>query len=507
MSNVLSIFHRASVSQDWSQQELAEFYRVENALLQSGFAVTTERGVSDEGDPWFVFCREDNQDVIAHFARIGHEYLVISSFHQGTLRGRDFRALVRDMLESHPLMVPMRRRQGQKVYLHPAALLAALVASAYVVSSEKVPGDSGADGHGKNASIACLLMEKFSAIAAAVLAAAWVESHSQSLLQYFDTHLLHALSDEKASHVASDSQFDTALHTAQNVELGAHRASSSDTGNVTTAHEAHATGAVLTNVSLPSISSPLEKGGASNSPANSDGGGQLTDGSHTDSSVAGTDQSAGVPRNPAAELIAATESQAAATQSVQSSYGAVSSDAFQVVASELSNSSAKMIVLSSGATPLNQALQEAFQQVGFDPGLAHNLTGGQTEANAGSNTTSQILAASGSTNSGAGGADPSNDQPSTQLSPYSVVQTDPQGHIDVTYFGVAMTQVTHNVETFLLSTPSYEVTLSGANVVIIDTNVADAKSAHFGVMTWDMSDGSTLSIVGIISAHAQSVTA
>src|ERR1700740_3155580 len=153
MSNVLSFLHRVSDSKDWSQQELAEFYRVEDALLQSGFAVTTERGISDEGDPWFVFCREDNQEVIAHFARIGREYVVVSSFHQGTLRGRDFRALIREMLDSHPLMLPMRRRQGQKVYLHPAALLTALVASAYVVSSEKLPGDSGADGHGKNASI------------------------------------------------------------------------------------------------------------------------------------------------------------------------------------------------------------------------------------------------------------------------------------------------------------------------------------------------------------------
>ena len=52
-----------------------------------------------------------------------------------------------------------------------------------------------------------------------------------------------------------------------------------------------------------------------------------------------------------------------------------------------------------------------------------------------------------------------------------------------------------------------EVAFSGANVVIIDTNVADAKSPDFGVMTWDMSDGSTVSIVGILpsSLHAASL--
>ena len=28
-----------------------------SALIQAGLKIDTERGVSDEGDPWFAFCR------------------------------------------------------------------------------------------------------------------------------------------------------------------------------------------------------------------------------------------------------------------------------------------------------------------------------------------------------------------------------------------------------------------------------------------------------------------
>ena len=103
MSNgqVLSFLRRSS-SCDWTQQELAEFYRVEDVLLQGGFAVATDRGVSDEGDPWFVVCRADTEEVIAHFARIDREYVIVSNLYPGAARGSDFRTLVREMLEFAP---------------------------------------------------------------------------------------------------------------------------------------------------------------------------------------------------------------------------------------------------------------------------------------------------------------------------------------------------------------------------------------------------------------------
>ena len=132
-NQVLSFF-RASERGDWNQRELAEFYRVEDALTKSGVAISTDRGLTDEGEPWFVFCRQDDEEVIVHFARIGGEYVVASNFTEAVFRGRNFQTLVRELLDSRPYVLPHSSRST--VFLHPAALLAALVVTAYVKSSE-----------------------------------------------------------------------------------------------------------------------------------------------------------------------------------------------------------------------------------------------------------------------------------------------------------------------------------------------------------------------------------
>ena len=133
-SNQVLSFFRASERGDWNQRELAEFYRVEDALTKSGVGISTDRGLTDEGEPWFVFFRQDDEEVIVHFARIGGEYVVASNFTEAVFRGRNFQTLVRELLDSHPYVLQHSSRST--VFLHPAALLAALVVTAYVKSSE-----------------------------------------------------------------------------------------------------------------------------------------------------------------------------------------------------------------------------------------------------------------------------------------------------------------------------------------------------------------------------------
>src|SRR5579863_4682664 len=58
-AQVVQLFNYLERARDWTQRELSEFYRVESALIQAGMALETERGVTDEGEPWFVFCRAD----------------------------------------------------------------------------------------------------------------------------------------------------------------------------------------------------------------------------------------------------------------------------------------------------------------------------------------------------------------------------------------------------------------------------------------------------------------
>ncbi len=155
VSNIVSLFRARPVSRDWSNQELAEFYRVESALISVGFRVDTERGLSDEGEPWFVFIDGMSDDVIVHCARIDGAYVIASAAFDSVLRGPDFRSLVETFLERHPLVLPPADTPEKKsnIRLHPAAFLVALVATAFFklstneASASELDEDDGfADG-------------------------------------------------------------------------------------------------------------------------------------------------------------------------------------------------------------------------------------------------------------------------------------------------------------------------------------------------------------------------
>ncbi|MEE7506750.1 hypothetical protein [Methylobacterium mesophilicum] len=143
MGAVISFFRPAATCQGgWSQQELAEFYRVEAALLRAGLQIGSEQGLSDEADPWFVFCRPDG-DAIMHFARIDGSYVIASEVLDSPMRGSDFRALIDQIARRYPELLPIPQSAGgTKLSVHPAALLAALVAAAALSLS---PDDARAD--------------------------------------------------------------------------------------------------------------------------------------------------------------------------------------------------------------------------------------------------------------------------------------------------------------------------------------------------------------------------
>ena len=155
-ANVVQLERMFRRSWDWSSREMAEFYRVESALIQAGLKIESERGVSDEGDPWFAFCRPDDSEVIVHIARIGGIYILAGPSYDGIASGSDIGALVRDLVTRHPLIQMRGNSAGQasKIFLHPAALLIAVVATAFFKSTEaraltdehKSAGDSRGGG-------------------------------------------------------------------------------------------------------------------------------------------------------------------------------------------------------------------------------------------------------------------------------------------------------------------------------------------------------------------------
>lgn len=142
---------------DWSNQELATLFRVKRLLDTAGVRNEIDRGITDEGDPWFVFCNPDG-DVFIHLCRIRNVYLLDSPNIVSPLSGRDFNELIGSFtrqkllnqddqpnLASHRLV--RLKRDGQ-ILMHPSTMLAALIWTVFLASEEIVmiiPDESGSN--------------------------------------------------------------------------------------------------------------------------------------------------------------------------------------------------------------------------------------------------------------------------------------------------------------------------------------------------------------------------
>lgn len=124
-------------AKDWSNQELATLYRTKKLLADVASFADTDRGISDEGSPWFAFC-DAAGDVLVHIARIDGIYVIDGVGLPEPLRGSSFEALIENLFRgasgkrtgaatpSDNILKLPQRRSG-KVFVHPAAQFAALV--------------------------------------------------------------------------------------------------------------------------------------------------------------------------------------------------------------------------------------------------------------------------------------------------------------------------------------------------------------------------------------------
>ena len=106
-------------------------------LKRAGLDVEVDPGVTDEGEPWFVFVRSLDGEVLAHFAQIDGQFVAVSSLNHEVYRGSDIRQIVDQMLDKHPLVVPKNRNSGQ-LYLHPTAAVTAFLAAAFLLNVDGV---------------------------------------------------------------------------------------------------------------------------------------------------------------------------------------------------------------------------------------------------------------------------------------------------------------------------------------------------------------------------------
>lgn len=124
----------------WTNEERAQFARIERLLDDAGFAVDVEHGLSDEGEPWCVFCSRITGDVIIHVASIDGRFMFDSSTLPRPIEGASFQRCAERFFEDVSLPMPLAERKG-RVYLHPSAMLASLFITVllYAQATTEVP--------------------------------------------------------------------------------------------------------------------------------------------------------------------------------------------------------------------------------------------------------------------------------------------------------------------------------------------------------------------------------
>ena len=140
----ISNFRQKPAEKFWTNQDIADFYRAVDILRNAGLNTEVDSGTTDEGDPWFVFIRPENGDVIAHFARVDGAFIAVSSLNNEIYKGRDIRGIVDQMLDRHPLLLPQSNAAG-KFFLHPTAALSAFLAAAFILTIDGVKASSLTD--------------------------------------------------------------------------------------------------------------------------------------------------------------------------------------------------------------------------------------------------------------------------------------------------------------------------------------------------------------------------
>jgi collagen type I/II/III/V/XI/XXIV/XXVII alpha len=89
----------------WSREEFELLLEAAKFLRSEGADFVTDHGVTDEGEPWLVFCDPENCEVLVHFARISGEYLACVPFRNHALTGNALHGLIDRFLRSRCIVM------------------------------------------------------------------------------------------------------------------------------------------------------------------------------------------------------------------------------------------------------------------------------------------------------------------------------------------------------------------------------------------------------------------
>lgn len=120
-------------TRDWSQQDLADFYRAFNLLQRNGVAIGMDRGLSDRGEPYLVFFDTASQDVFIHVARIDGRCVLVADTLGVRLSARSVGELIGRFESAVQTLVSDRAERERNVVLHPAARVIMAITATFLL--------------------------------------------------------------------------------------------------------------------------------------------------------------------------------------------------------------------------------------------------------------------------------------------------------------------------------------------------------------------------------------
>ncbi|WP_312223830.1 hypothetical protein [Rhizobium rhizoryzae] len=118
---------------DWSQQEIADFYRAHRLLADNGAAIGIDRGLSDIGEPWLVFFDQTSQDVFLHVARIDDRCHLICDPLNLRISAANIAALIMEFEAAVRTSLSIRSERAKNVVIHPAARIIMSISAIFLL--------------------------------------------------------------------------------------------------------------------------------------------------------------------------------------------------------------------------------------------------------------------------------------------------------------------------------------------------------------------------------------
>lgn len=91
--------------QGWTADEFELLHNSARFLLSVGVNVETAWGLTDEGEPWYLFCDAESGDILGHFARLNDEYIACVPFCDAGQSDRELSHLMRRFFKTARLSV------------------------------------------------------------------------------------------------------------------------------------------------------------------------------------------------------------------------------------------------------------------------------------------------------------------------------------------------------------------------------------------------------------------